>query len=300
MISCTQGQIGNDTPKNLLRSEENKLWGKIEDDELGRAEMDTAIMPQRDLAKTTNASVAKKTDSTTVREGRSHVSEAEPGMKLGKKEELLDSDAVTSDPQKASSVASTKKIQTTKKTTTGASSKPDVKVSTTASTETKKAASAETKKASTGTTKATSSDGKTSSSNGTIKSNGNSTSTKKSTSSEKGELATSTAATTKSEASSSYSSGVYAPSICGKSRKDVEAICNTDLPICKYQTMQATGHEPFHITTTLRPNQGDCIRRCDSKWGLSDKHCVNDEECHVGVETCTKCALLNKRGCEAF
>jgi hypothetical protein len=92
----------------------------------------------------------------------------------------------------------------------------------------------------------------------------------------------------------------YSPSICGVSREAVEKVCNTEVNICKYETQQPSGKEPFHITTTLRPNQGDCIRRCDRRYGLSETHCLTGETCFTDVTACTKCALLTRRGCEAF
>lgn len=92
----------------------------------------------------------------------------------------------------------------------------------------------------------------------------------------------------------------YSPSICGMSLEAVQKVCNTEVKICKYKTQQPSGDEPFHITTTLHPNQGDCIRRCDRRYGLSQAHCSEGETCFRGVTECTKCALLTRRGCEAF
>lgn len=91
----------------------------------------------------------------------------------------------------------------------------------------------------------------------------------------------------------------YAPYICGESKEAVEEFCNSDRPICKFVTEQTSGDRPFHITNRLRRNQGDCIRRCDSKYGLSDAHCARGETC-IKVPRCTKCALLTSPGCEAF
>lgn len=92
----------------------------------------------------------------------------------------------------------------------------------------------------------------------------------------------------------------YSPSICGMSLEAVQKVCNTEVKICKYKTEQTSGDEPFHITTTLQPNQGDCIRRCDKRYGLSQAHCSKGETCFTGLTACTKCALLTRRGCEAF
>lgn len=91
----------------------------------------------------------------------------------------------------------------------------------------------------------------------------------------------------------------YAPYICGESKEAVEEFCNSDRPICKYVTEQASGDKPFRITNRLRRNQGDCIRRCDARYGLSDAHCSRGETC-IKVPKCTKCARLTSPGCEAF
>ena len=209
---------------------------------------------------------------------------------MGKREELLDSDGVTSDADKT---------PTTSKKATSTGTKKVVSAST------KKAATSGTKKASTSAKKLSSTTaGGGTSQKTTAKKNSSAGIENKADSMEDNENVSAESSpeesTKKEPKVSSYSSGVYAPSICGKNRSEVESFCNSDLPICKFQTKQASGHEPFHITTDLRADQGPCIRRCDSKWGLSDKHCAQDEECHEGVVACTKCSLLNKRGCEAF
>lgn len=291
LLSCTTGQIAHDG-ESLMLQQESSLRGKqliVDDNELGtRTKKDIYTTVERDLTS------SKKQDSTIVREGRSHVREGAVGDSLGRKEEVLDSTGEAKTTKPSSSVASKAVSASTK----SSEKRPSIA-------EAKGTSSTGTKEASTGTKKEGSREGKaTSSSNG--KAAGKDSATKdvttnrkkKTIESDEDESEVSDAGAKKHF--SSYSSGVYSPSICGTSRTAVEEICNTDRPICKYETKQASGHEPFHIMEKLRPNQGDCIRRCDSKWGLSEKHCLQGEECHEGLVACTKCSILYKPGCEPF
>lgn len=285
-ISCSHGEISHHVAsESLTADQESRLRGSPPAfDEA----MDTQS-ERRDLSSSTLK------EESTVREGRSHVNEAEPGDDLGKYEELLDSDGLTSDDKKTPTTSKKATSTGTKKAAPTSTNKVATSRTKNDSTSTKKLSST----AGEGTSRVSSSTSEapaeTKSSAG-VENEADNTEDNKNKSKEM-----ETEESTKKEPKiSSYSSGVYAPSICGKSRSEVEAVCNTDLPICKFQTKQASGHEPFRITTDLRAGQGDCIRRCDSKWGLSDQHCAQDEECHEGVVACTKCSLLNKRGCEAF
>lgn len=270
LVSCIHGEIVNN--ESLLEEkEESGLRGMMLGENigaLGNGALDTVA---RDLFKESST----EKEATTIQEGRSHVSEAKVGDDLGKREQLLDSDGMTSDAKRKSSSVTSKKVTSTTSSSSNGKNKGSSTMTEMASARTKKDSGSEEKTTSGSNGKAL----------GKSTSAGDGTSTKeKSTESKKGESDTKdSSAKTKY---SSYSSGVYTPSICGTSREEVESFCNTAMPICKYETEQALGHKPFHITDRLRPNQGDCIRRCDSKWGLSDKHCLSGEECHLGASCC--------------
>ena len=303
LVASSYGQAVNGTSESLA-GEDSGLRGKVENK---RFPVDTALVTQRHLSKTTSSTATEGTE--TIREGRSHVNEAEPGDDLGTKEELIDT-GDSGMKAKVAHGATAKKATSTTATKMARTSKVNSSSNGKASGGTGSAGT--TKVSSTGTKTVANGEGRTQ----RASSNGNALGKEKDdsglekevegmgkktiSSSEKGESGGATESIGTSEVAS-HSSRAYVPSICGKSRTDVEAICNTDTPICKYETEQPSGNKPFHITTKLRPNQdGACIRRCDSRWGLSKEHCQDDEECFEDIVAFTKFALLSKRGCEAF
>lgn len=66
------------------------------------------------------------------------------------------------------------------------------------------------------------------------------------------------------------------------------------LPVCRF-----IRNADFVITSELVAGQGDCVRRCDTRFGLSDDNCGDDEECYSFVRGCP-CENLDDPECRPY
>lgn len=73
----------------------------------------------------------------------------------------------------------------------------------------------------------------------------------------------------------------------------VQEKCNV-LPLCKYKTVtDGAKGKKLKDPPELVEGQGECMKRCDPKDGLSEAHCMDkDSECYPFVVGCP-CANLN-------
>ena len=88
----------------------------------------------------------------------------------------------------------------------------------------------------------------------------------------------------------------YRPMVCGRDLEKAQDSCSR-LPICTYSKVldPATGMERLELDA----NQGDCVRRCDSRYGLSEDHCGQHEYCFSFVPTCP-CSEIDAEDCRPF
>eukprot|EP00541_Cyclophora_tenuis_P011127 CAMPEP_0116567182 /NCGR_PEP_ID=MMETSP0397-20121206/14859_1 /TAXON_ID=216820 /ORGANISM="Cyclophora tenuis, Strain ECT3854" /LENGTH=389 /DNA_ID=CAMNT_0004094133 /DNA_START=93 /DNA_END=1262 /DNA_ORIENTATION=+ len=87
----------------------------------------------------------------------------------------------------------------------------------------------------------------------------------------------------------------YQAYVCAPNFVDAKEWC-VNRPVCKYKTEYRDGETI--ITTEIEENQGDCVRRCDSKYGLTSAHC-GGLSCFSYVTEC-KCASLDGEGCQPY
>lgn len=94
--------------------------------------------------------------------------------------------------------------------------------------------------------------------------------------------------------------GGYQAFVCGTFQQQAKDRCSS-LPICKYKTIMEDGTRI--ITSELVPDQGNCVRRCDGKFGLSANHCDihKGETCQAWITHC-RCNSLSTDGgeCQPF
>jgi hypothetical protein len=92
----------------------------------------------------------------------------------------------------------------------------------------------------------------------------------------------------------------YAGFFCGPDTNEgvneILKVCN-DLPTCKFKRVDDGAVKA--LTTELEEGQGDCMRRCDARFNMSEEHCAPGEKCHSFVMGC-KCANLNDEGCRPY
>jgi hypothetical protein len=92
----------------------------------------------------------------------------------------------------------------------------------------------------------------------------------------------------------------YAGFFCGPPEKGEQGImekCNS-LPVCKFKRVD-DGSMGKIITSELEEGQGDCMRRCDTRFGLSEGHCGMGEKCHSFIMGCP-CPNLGDEGCRPY
>jgi hypothetical protein len=93
----------------------------------------------------------------------------------------------------------------------------------------------------------------------------------------------------------------YAGFFCGPPEKGEQGImekCN-DLPVCKFKRID-DGAAGKVITGELEGGQGDCMRRCDTRFGLSEEvNCGPGEKCHSFVMGCP-CNSLSDEECHPY
>ena len=92
----------------------------------------------------------------------------------------------------------------------------------------------------------------------------------------------------------------YAGFFCGPSEKGEAGImekCNS-LPVCMFKRVD-DGTIGKIITSELEEGQGECMRRCDPRFGLSEENCGPGEKCHSFIMGCP-CPNLNDEGCRPY
>jgi hypothetical protein len=99
--------------------------------------------------------------------------------------------------------------------------------------------------------------------------------------------------------------GPFAPSyagfFCGPADEGEEGIMNKcqQLSICKFKRIE-NGDAGKIITGELVQGQGDCMRRCDTRFGMSEEiHCGPGEKCHSFILGCP-CPNLNDEKCHPY
>jgi len=94
------------------------------------------------------------------------------------------------------------------------------------------------------------------------------------------------------------------PSICGTSIEEVEEVCREKRPICKYKKIKNPNDPRGYIISEELADgedEGNCLRRCDNKYGLSPEHCGEGQDCITEVLTCGDCDILTEKGaCQYF
>jgi hypothetical protein len=93
----------------------------------------------------------------------------------------------------------------------------------------------------------------------------------------------------------------YAGFFCGPADEGELGIMNKCkvLPLCKFKRIENGGVGKI-ITGELVEGQGDCMRRCDTRFGMSQEiHCAPGEKCHSFILGCP-CPNLNDVGCHPY
>jgi hypothetical protein len=93
----------------------------------------------------------------------------------------------------------------------------------------------------------------------------------------------------------------YAGFFCGPPGEGEEGIMEKcrDLPVCKFKRVE-DGAVGLVLTGELEDGQGDCMRRCDTRFGMSEEmHCGEGETCHSFIMGCP-CDNLTDGGCHPY
>ena len=99
--------------------------------------------------------------------------------------------------------------------------------------------------------------------------------------------------------------GPYAPAyagfFCSPAAAGVLGIMNkcNGYPVCKFKRIE-DGAAGKVLTGELVEGQGDCMRRCDTRFGMSQEvHCGQGETCFSFVPGCP-CPNLNDQECHPY
>ena len=93
----------------------------------------------------------------------------------------------------------------------------------------------------------------------------------------------------------------YAGFFCGPFAEGVLGIISKchDYPVCKFKRLDDDAGGII-ITGELVEGQGDCMRRCDTRFGMSEEvHCGQGEKCFQFVPGCP-CVNLNDQECHPY